>query len=162
MVGFLRVCFPDLPWQEAEDVAEDAAIKILRNILNAPSAGKFTAWWMKIVRNTALDYFKKPSTKRRVFLSPEEMERQINAHPPTTEDESLARERLELIWKAVNLLDFKTREMFILRYFWGWSCRDLAAIFNATAGAVRGKVTRAKAEVKNTVKRLIHEEKAQI
>ena len=46
-------------YDDASDVAQDAMIKIFKNLSYFEERSKFTTWMYRIVTNTALDFLKK-------------------------------------------------------------------------------------------------------
>lgn len=142
--------------QDAEDVMQDAYMKMMRNIneLNNPVA--FPAWFGKIVNNTAIDLFRKRkniSQKSIVFSELESENDDGEEVALQFEDESTVfqpeiqftdAERKAIINDMLGCLKEEQRSCIVLRFVEGLSEKQVAEILCCPVGTVKTWVYNAK------------------
>lgn len=132
--------------EDARDVAQEAFIRIYRNLDSFEGGSNFTAWALRITRNCAIDRL-----------------RRIEARPPTTElpdDDSLAAmpgtasafddpvgENRQLLDRAMKLLSAAHREMILLKDIQGLEQHEIAEMLSLPLGTVKVRASRARVEL---------------
>lgn len=138
----------------AEDVVQDSFLLAYQGIARFRSGSAFAPWFYRIVTNTARQRQRRASTLREVSVewltSGDEaggaFQRTIPAAPRDRDpqvDPALRAERLEEredVLHALAGLTQKQREAVVLRYYFGCSDQELAAILGCREGTARQRL----------------------
>lgn len=106
----------------AKDAAQEACIALYRGISALRSTAAFNVWFYRVVVREAL------RVKRHMPASEPLPDSFANTH-----DDAGAID----VWRALNTLPQKLREVVVLRYFEDLPSRDIAAILQTSDGTVR-------------------------
>jgi RNA polymerase sigma-70 factor (ECF subfamily) len=113
------------PW-DAEDVTQDAFVKILTAIRHYdPARGAFSAWSLRIARNTAIDHIR--AHRRRIPCA------EIDQLAPVDDAGCRCGESLRLVLSDLNQ---NQREILVLRALVGFEPSEIAGYANATRGSI--------------------------
>jgi RNA polymerase sigma-70 factor (ECF subfamily) len=137
---------------EAEDAAQDTAIKVYLNLKNFRGESQFRTWVLSIARNEGLGRLRKAATRREDSLDAETDEQTGDYTPAMLtcwrEVPSEALERQELgamLRKAIEGLPEIYRNVVLLRDIEEMDVRETAAALGITDGAVKVRLHRARA-----------------
>ena len=124
----------------AEDAVSDAYMRIYRNLekVDDPDSPRSAAFFVTIVRNVALTMLKKTKME-----TADEMDEE-RADTFDLEESVLARISSEEIYVIVGKLDEQSRNVFLLKYAYDMSHRDIAEQLGITENNVTVKLHRAK------------------
>jgi len=130
-----RVAFGVLRHREdAEDVAQEAFAKAYRSFRQLRDRDRFRAWLVRMTWRTALDRLRanrRRLTREQVFESD---------RPTTTDDSTLARERAERLWSAIDALPEKLRLAVVLAGIEGHDMKEVAALLDVPEGTVKSRL----------------------
>jgi RNA polymerase sigma factor (sigma-70 family) len=133
---------------EAEDMLQEAFIKVFRNIDRYdPAKGAFNPWIRRIVVNTAIQYWRKE--RRNIWVQPDA------DLPDIPEDEApfhLLSE--EEILQLIAQLPEGFRMVFNLYALDGYSHAEVAQALGITESSSRSQLTRARRWLKNAISAL--------
>jgi RNA polymerase sigma-70 factor, ECF subfamily len=111
---------------DAEDVTQDSFVKILTGIgLYDPARGSFSAWSLRVARNTAIDHIR----AHRGGLACAE----VDQRAPVDDAGRWCRESLRLVLSDLNQ---NQREILVLRALAGFEPAEIAGYANATRGSI--------------------------
>ena len=115
--------------QDAEDAAQNAAVKAYQTIgtLKAPDA--FRSWYMRILHNACMDVIR---SRREIAV--EELPESVD-----TPDLGLRRDLAD----ALELLSPLDRSIVLLHVLQGYKSREIAQMMGLNANTVRSKYSRA-------------------
>jgi RNA polymerase sigma-70 factor (ECF subfamily) len=137
---------------EAEDAAQDTAVKVYLNLKNFRGDSQFRTWVLSIARNEGLGRLRKAGTRREDSLDAETDEQTGDYTPAILtswrEIPSEALERQELgaiLRKAIDELPEIYRNVVLLRDIEEMDVRETAAALGITEGAVKVRLHRARA-----------------
>jgi RNA polymerase sigma-70 factor (ECF subfamily) len=137
---------------EAEDAAQETAIKVYLNLKNFRGDSQFRTWVLSIARNEGLGRLRKAGTRREDSLDAETDEQTGDYTPAILtswrEVPSEALERQELgamLRKAIEGLPAIYRNVVLLRDIEEMDVRETAAALEITEGAVKVRLHRARA-----------------
>ena len=123
---------------DARDVFQDTFINFYNSVKDNAKVDNLSAYILRIARNLCLNY------KRDVKINIE-----LDDINYLTNDESYEnKELMQLIARALDLLDFEYREAFILRLYQGLSYKEIGDITGESMSTVKNRVWRAKDRVK--------------
>lgn len=117
----------------ADDVAQDAFERAIRNLGRFDGRRPFGAWLHRIVVNRAHDVMRR---ERRFTALDGRAEEGVEGR------QSEAAERAE-VWAAIAGLDFDRRAVVVLHYWLGHPLTDVAKILDLPVGTVHSRMSRA-------------------
>lgn len=118
----------------AEDVVQEAFIRVFRFLPRFKGDAAFTTWLYSITRNCAYDALKSASRQERVA------ERVMEASPRTQVDPTL---RFD-IKQAIAALPLELREPLVMVDLFELTYADVAGILDVPTGTVKSRVFRAR------------------
>jgi RNA polymerase sigma-70 factor (ECF subfamily) len=137
---------------EAEDAAQDTAIKVYQNLKNFRGDSQFRTWVLSIARNEGLGRLRRAGTRREDSLDAETDEQTGDYTPAILTSwrevplEALERQELgALLRKAIEGLPEIYRNVVLLRDIEEMDVRETAAALGITEGAVKVRLHRARA-----------------
>ena len=137
---------------EAEDAAQETAIKVYLNLKNFRGDSQFRTWVLSIARNEGLGRLRKAGTRREESLEAETDEQTGDYTPAIltswreVPSEALEREELgTLLRKAIAGLPEIYRNVVLLRDIEEMDVRETAAVLGVSEGAVKVRLHRARA-----------------
>lgn len=139
----LRIC---LNSADAEDVAQEAFVRVWRALPNFRADSAFSTWLYRIVTNLALN-----AVTRRREQPAELAQIEMGETPGTAElDPALRvqhRERLAALTAALAELTPQQRACWVLREVEGLHYEELAEVLDVTVASVKGRLFRARTEL---------------
>lgn len=108
--------------EDAEDLFQETLIKSWRGIKKYSERQKFSSWLFTIAHNTAMDKLRK--RYRETLITETEPDELSNANDP--HKELIGKEIKDKIQKAIDILPFKQKEVFLLRINSGLSFKEIA------------------------------------
>ena len=137
---------------EAEDAAQETAIKVYLNLKNFRGEAQFRTWVLSIARNEGLGRLRKAAVRREESLEAGTDETTGDYTPSILTSwreipaEALERKELgALLREAVERLPEIYRNVVILRDIEEMDCRETAEVLGITEGAVKVRLHRARA-----------------
>ena len=124
---------------DADDLAQDAMVKAYLSLAGYRDEGKFRSWLFKIAYNTFLSH----KAGCRTMDNIDEARTFIGG---TAADASFEHQDLYL---ALRTLPPKERSAITLYYLNGYSIKEIAAITEATEGAVKQQLSRGRDKLKS-------------
>jgi len=132
----------------AKDMAQETFVRVYTARARFDTSRKFRPWLLCIARNLCLN-----ELKRKKLVSMETLE----SYASSAREESgevlrfsgdgpdelmMADERRQLVARALDSLTEDSRELIVLRFFQRMSAKEIADIIGSTEGAVRTKLHR--------------------
>jgi RNA polymerase sigma factor (sigma-70 family) len=124
---------------EAHDLAQEIFVKLFRNLGRYDPARPFEPWFWRLAANTSINY-----RRRRVPQPAEPAEEAIDPDPGrTSHDPGLV--------EALAQLDPAYRLPVLLHYYADLSLEQVSLSLNLTVPAVKSRLHRARAQLRNTL-----------
>ena len=131
--------------QLSEDLMQETFVKALITVGTADTG--IRAWLYKVARNLYFNTYRKD---KRLIIGLENVENKAEIREEIEESplsKLLTTEREEALYKALNKLEGKKREVLLLQYFSGLSGKDIAKLLDITTENVRILAFRGKKEL---------------
>lgn len=147
----------------AEDLAQDAFIKVLNHIDKYRPEFKFSSWLFKIANNVAIDHLRRRQLETvSVSGSPHAATQaevdatsfEIASEAESALDELEARELGSEIERAIGRLRPEYRSCIMLRHVEGRSYEEIAATLDLPLGTVKTYIHRARLELRDALEHL--------
>ena len=131
--------------EETLDVAQDVFVKLHNRIAKFSGRSSFSTWLFSFSRNTVLDYLRKKGRRKEEKLPEQELE----AIPEVADDE-LLKMRADRLKHVLELVSPEDKSILIQMYAYEWKMEEIAEFIGIGLSAVKMRIKRAKARVKQT------------
>jgi RNA polymerase sigma-70 factor, ECF subfamily len=131
--------------KEAEDVSQEAYLRVFRAVSGFREESKFETWLYRIVANAAMNHLSKRSRFGDVLAEPED-DRLDPVAPHRPAEEVTDRAALA---EALGSLSDSARTVVVLKDVYGLSCREIGEMVGASEGAVKVRLHRARRRLKD-------------
>lgn len=138
---------------EVEDLAQEIFIRAYEGLADFRGDASFSSWLYRIALNRCRDHAKSARVGRGSSLEAMEEEtgrrpRSLSATVPTPEDDLERSERVRRLRRALGELAPDYAVPFLLKYEQGLSYGEMAEMMDATAGALKVRVHRARNQLR--------------
>lgn len=134
--------------QEAEDLTQEAILKIVKNIDSFKNDGSFEGWMKRIVVNTCLNEYRKNSVP--ISAMDDMQEDQLN-EMASSESNGLDQLSEQELLAMIMALPTGFRTIFNLVVMEGYSHKQVAEELNITESASRSQLTKAKMKLRDQI-----------
>ncbi len=142
--------------EDAEDISQEALIKVYENIKSFNMNSSFKTWMYKIVFNTCIDYKRKKRLKTSSLDEPihygyDEIPKQIEDNDKNPE--KILTEKLDrkLVRDSINMLDDDFKSVIILRDMQGFKYKEISDILDCNQGTVKSRISRGREKLKEII-----------
>ncbi|MBB4825225.1 RNA polymerase sigma-70 factor (ECF subfamily) [Sporosarcina luteola] len=135
--------------QDAQDLVQDAFIKVYRNLHKYDGSGPFSGWLYRVAINHCMDEFR----KKRYSTVQVQMDEEKIVNPTHPEIVFLKKEKSRQLERLISTLPVDERLIILLRYVNEISYEEIAELMGVPLSTVRNKLHRAKKKMRETVKR---------
>lgn len=142
--------------EDAEDISQEALIKVFKNISSFNMKSSFKVWLYRIVMNTCFDFKRKKNIVTYSIDKPlENDENEIMHEIPdnTYNPDIVIQNELEsqMLYESIDSLDDDFRTVIVLRDIQGLSYRDIASVLSCNEGTVKSRLNRARNKLKEII-----------
>jgi len=136
--------------EEAWDVSQEIFIKVYNARHTYVENAKFTTWLYRIANNAIIDRLRQIKRKQHVYSmddmlsEPASIDRTTHAHLELDEIRGKMGE-------ALSMLSERQRSMVILKYYEGFSVKEIAEVFECATGTVKATLFQAVQHLKNNL-----------
>jgi RNA polymerase sigma-70 factor (ECF subfamily) len=123
---------------DAEDVMQDAFVKIFQNIKSFRQEGSFEGWMKRIMVNTALNYLRTKKKAKFTELTP------LMMNSPEENTDIDYEVEPEILMKIIQKLPDGCRTVFNLYTFEDYSHKEIATLLSFTEGTSKSQLSRAR------------------
>jgi len=127
---------------EAQDLTQEIFVKLYRNLARFDSTRPFEPWFWKLATNTTINY------RRKRVPAPTDQEVELAAEPADQAQHDPA------LVGALAQLDPAYRLPILLHYYADLSLEQVAASLGVTLPAVKSRLHRARAQLRNSLAEL--------
>lgn len=139
---YARAFSPSGP--DADDLAQDALVRVYRNLRSFRYQSSFSTWLYALVRNVFLDSGKGRAGRRQTLEEPLEAHHQEHEGGARPDDEALADEERRRVWAAIRQLPAEFRSALVLFDIEGCTYDEVAAVEGIAIGTVKSRLHRAR------------------
>jgi RNA polymerase sigma-70 factor (ECF subfamily) len=133
--------------EDAKDAAQDALIKVFKNISQFSGDAQFSTWLYRIVVNTCKDHLRKKAGLNESSMDVADSEGSIVWELPASDsiqpEKQLERKEIQTkIHKALDQLPTANKTVVILRDIQGLSYEEISQIEACSVGTVKSRINR--------------------
>lgn len=134
--------------EDVEECVADVFVKLWQDIpAFDEKKGSLTAWIYGVARHTAIDRLRRLTGKETVPLSDFEEKEGLGVSPDFS-DETVKKENAAVIREAVHGMKQPDRNIFLLRYFYFLTVREIAQRLDLTEKQVENRLRRGRARLR--------------
>lgn len=143
--------------EEAEDLAQEAFIKVFRSIKTFRGEASFSTWLFHIVSNVCRDALRKNSRKMvesldcAVTTEKGEMQREVPDWSLSPEPIFENKELAQFIQSLIDQLTPEYKTVIIMREIQDMSYEEIAAELNCSLGTVKSRLSRARKALRDKI-----------
>ena len=141
---------------DALDVAQDAMVRFFRSLGRFDPSRPVRPWLLRIVRNLVRDRARRLRIRRTESLEPaNDQALRFDPRDDAPDPEALAtrREQQALVWKCLQELHTRYREVLVLRDYQDLSYADIATTLKIPRGTVMSRLHRARRLLQEEVRK---------
>lgn len=131
----------------AMDITQNVFLKAHKNLSSYSESGVFKAWLMRITYNECISWFRQQKNER---MTDELTAVNTPVLRAVQVDEVARQEYQDIIVTELRKLSSKQRLAVSLRYFEGFSLREISTVLNSSEGAVKSILFRSLEKLRNT------------
>lgn len=135
--------------QDAEDMAQEAFLKVYRSLPEFRGESKFSVWLYRIVSNVCLDHLRRQGRRPASSLTTEDEdgeEQQWDVPDESQSPERLLEQKLtrEAVQRGLETLPEDQRQILLLREIRGMSYEEIGQTLDLEPGTVKSRIFRAR------------------
>lgn len=134
--------------QDAEDIVQETMLKVWSRREQWAEIDSMEAFCLTICHNLALDRVKRMSRQTNTTLDVETIERVDHSYNSDPEEQTVLRDRLQIVRQLMDTLPEKQRACIQLRDVEGKAYKDIAAVIGITEQQVKVNIFRARQTIK--------------
>ena len=148
----------------AADLTQETYVRAWRSMRRLEADGAFPTWLHRIALNLVRDWSRKrriPETQPEI-TEEDDVER-LTAVPDWTQNPervTLSLETEEMVREAISALPEGFRDVVVMHYLQGMPVQDISAVLEVPVGTVLSRLSRARENLRNRLKRYVEPEKA--
>lgn len=150
--SLLEKRFPEISWQDREDILHEIQLKLWKMILNGKKINNFQAYLQKIIYTTALDMIKKRTPPFSARLLHEGETGSLFSEQALRVNKEISPEQRRLLTEAISSLPARRKVVFEL-YSQGFSLKEIAAKLRWSQHQVRHLFYRAISDLRRKMNR---------
>lgn len=133
---------------EANEAAQDTFIAALRALNSYRETSSFKAWLYTITLNISRTRLRKLRAQERLQQTLTTLFRVQSQRSPTLEEKAVSNEEEAVLWNALEKLGEKHRLPIVLRYYHGFSIKEIAEILKIKEGTVHSRLSIAREKLR--------------
>lgn len=126
--------------EDALDVAQEALLRFFATLDRFHEDRPIRPYLLRIVRNLAMDLFRRRRVRRAESLDAGELQRQVVDERPGPEETTRRTELRRRIWRALGELSPAKREILVLRDYHDLTYAEIARVLDIPLGTVMSRL----------------------
>jgi len=127
--------------EEADDMAQEAFIKIYRSLSRYDDKYKFSTWCVKVATNVCLDHVRR---RKLNYVSLEEIENFSATDTDSPEEHYLRKEKYKVLQDAIDSLPEIYKEPIVMYHQKGMSYKEIAEDLGKPMSIIKNRIFRAR------------------
>lgn len=136
---------------EAEDIFQEAFVKVFKNLGSYQGKGSFEGWVRYIFINTAINHYNK--NKKHYYQADAEDQQEVSSQEADAMSRLTHQEMLDLVQKLPD----GYRMVFNLYVIEGYNHREIAEMLGINEGTSKSQLSKAKALLKKSILNLLEQ-----
>jgi RNA polymerase sigma-70 factor (ECF subfamily) len=138
--------------EDAEEITQDVFVQVHHSLAQFKKNSELKTWIYRITINKCLDFIKRKSSKKRLFIFGKKTDNEFELHNISNfEHPGILlenKEKAEMLYGVVNELSENQKAAFVLSKMDGLSNPEISAILEVSISSVESLIFRAKSSLK--------------
>ena len=147
-------------WEEARDLAQETFLKAWRRIYTYDPTRSFRNWLFAVARNLHRDLYRHRRTIPAHVAFASDRSGQLPDPQLSPEGALIVKERRERVWRALERLNPRDRQILVLKEIEDLRYTDIAHLLDIPEGTVASRIYHARRALKEVWEREAREEEA--
>ena len=139
---------------EARDVAQDIFVRVYQRLDSYDGTSSFIAWLLRVSRNICIDRLRRRSARPPASDLALDDGIELVAGGPSPEEEAGSSARKALLYRALNGMSDKNREIILLKEIHGLKLEEISEMLGLPIGTIKSRSSRARIELATRVRSL--------
>ena len=139
---------------EARDVAQDIFVRVYQRLDSYDGTSSFIAWLLRVSRNICIDRLRRRSARPPASDLALDDGVELVAGGPSPEEEAASSARKTLLYRALNGMSDKNREIILLKEIHGLKLEEISEMLGLPIGTIKSRSSRARIELATRVRSL--------
>jgi RNA polymerase sigma-70 factor (ECF subfamily) len=139
---------------EARDVAQDIFVRVYQRLDSYDGTSSFIAWLLRVSRNICIDRLRRRSARPPASDLALDDGIELVAGGPSPEEEAASSARKALLYRALNGMSDKNREIILLKEIHGLKLEEISEMLGLPIGTIKSRSSRARVELATRVRSL--------
>jgi RNA polymerase sigma-70 factor (ECF subfamily) len=136
---------------DAEDVTEEACVKVIRSLHRYSERGRFKSWFFRIAHREGLKNLRARRARTGAFAEDEAASLAVADTAPDPHEQAVSREAVSRIEQAVSALPPAERETVALRVYADLPFKDIARVMGCSINTALGRMRNANIRLRRTL-----------
>jgi len=140
--------------EEARDLAQEIFVRIYRRLDSFHGEQRFLPWLLRVARNACIDRLRRMQARPAGSSATLDEAPELRATGPTPEEASATEAHKRLLYRALNRMSVKNREIILLKEIQGLKFEEISEMLGVPIGTVKSRSNRARLELATQVRTL--------
>ena len=140
--------------EEARDVAQEIFVQIYRKLDTFRENENPVPWMLRVGRNLCIDRLRRIKARPPSADIPAEEATELTATGPSPEESAETEVRRRLVYRALDGMSDRNREMILLKEIQGLKLDEIAKLLKEPLGTIKSRSNRARVELAARVRAL--------
>jgi RNA polymerase sigma-70 factor (ECF subfamily) len=136
---------------DALDISQEAFINAYKSLNRFDGSHQFKSWLFSILANLCKNALRSADVRRKYFSSDGVIRAGSISEAGGPEENLIAKEKKEAVWKALSAIDEEAREIIVLKHFQDMSYKEIAEVLSIPVGSVMSRLHYARLKLKNAL-----------
>jgi RNA polymerase sigma-70 factor (ECF subfamily) len=139
---------------EARDMAQEIFVRIYEQLPSFRRGDRFVPWMIRVARNATIDRLRRQKARPPRQDLPAEGGLPVAAAGPTPEELSVEDSRRRMLYRAMDGMSEKSREILLLKEIQGLKVEEISKMLRVPTGTIKSRASRARIELALRVRQL--------
>ena len=138
--------------EEARDVTQDIFIKVYERLSTFKGGDRFLPWMLSLARNACIDHLRRRKARPPASDVVLDDGPDLADSAPGPEEASAEAARRRLLYRAIDKMSEKNREIILLKEIQGLKLEEISRMLALPVGTVKSRSNRARLELAGKVR----------
>jgi RNA polymerase sigma-70 factor (ECF subfamily) len=139
---------------EARDMTQEIFIRIYQQLPSFRRGDRFVPWMIRVARNATIDRLRRRKARPPLSDVPADGGLPLASSDPTPEESSVEEARRRLLYRAMDGMSEKNREILLLKEIQGLKVEEISKMLRLPTGTIKSRASRARIELATRVRQL--------
>ncbi|MFV0393459.1 MAG: RNA polymerase sigma factor [Coprobacillaceae bacterium] len=139
--------------EKSQDITQNTFVSAYKGKKNLKNNEAFNTWLLRIAYRETQRYFRKEKTYVTSVDGYQEVEELLDTQQLDFTSEVMQRDAIKVVYKAIDSLRPKLKDVAILRYHYGVPIKEIARVLSVPTGTVKSRIHRVNKQIQVELER---------